>query len=173
MVWTTPKSWTVAELATAANMNVHVRDNTSFLFNIPRYRAYRTTGLVMNNATNTGIACDNEQYDTASLFAPTSDSFVTNVAGLWEVYGSYCYGPFVADGVRLIWITSGGVLISEKGWQPNAAYSIGAAYQCQGQHVLSAGATVQIVGWQNTGAARTTSSIPIASPMHSGSWVGA
>lgn len=32
MAWTTPKTWTVGEVLTAANMNLHVRDNENFLF---------------------------------------------------------------------------------------------------------------------------------------------
>lgn len=31
MAWTTPKTWTVGELLTAANMNIHVRDNLNSL----------------------------------------------------------------------------------------------------------------------------------------------
>lgn len=31
MAWTTPKTWSVGEVVTAANMNLHLRDNVGFL----------------------------------------------------------------------------------------------------------------------------------------------
>jgi len=31
MAWTTPKTWSVGEVLTAANMNLHLRDNLNFL----------------------------------------------------------------------------------------------------------------------------------------------
>lgn len=33
MAWTTPKTWTVGEVMTAANVNTHVRDNLGYLYN--------------------------------------------------------------------------------------------------------------------------------------------
>lgn len=36
MAWTTPRTWTTAELVTAANMNTYISDNLSYLYsNIP------------------------------------------------------------------------------------------------------------------------------------------
>lgn len=42
MAWTTPKSWSVGELVTAANLNTHLRDNMSAMLPIATiiYRAY-------------------------------------------------------------------------------------------------------------------------------------
>jgi hypothetical protein len=45
MAWTTPKSWAVNEIGTAANLNTHLRDNLNFL-----YQSY-LTGIIPASGT--------------------------------------------------------------------------------------------------------------------------
>lgn len=37
MAWTTPRTWVTAEVVTASQMNTHVRDNTAYLKDAPRF----------------------------------------------------------------------------------------------------------------------------------------
>ena len=173
MVWTTPKSWLVGELVTAANMNLHVRDNMNFLYNVPRYRAYRTTALSVTSATNINMSCDSQIYDIGALFAPTSHSFTTNVTGLWTVMCGYQLDTFIGGGVQACWLTDGTNLIVEQMWQRNATNDEQQSLACHGQAVLSASVTVSAIAWQNSGSARNTSVIARIGCWHAGSWKGA
>lgn len=48
MAWTTPRTWVTAEVVTASHMNTHVRDNTAYLKDSPRFDGSPT---VANNMT--------------------------------------------------------------------------------------------------------------------------
>lgn len=64
MAWTNPKTWSVGELVTAANMNTHVRDN---LNNIGERLYARSTA-------NVDTASDATVNDDTELFVPLSIS---------------------------------------------------------------------------------------------------
>ncbi|MBN1963309.1 MAG: hypothetical protein JW910_01600 [Anaerolineae bacterium] len=51
MTWTTPRTWAVDELVTAANMNTHLRDNLSYLFARP-LDSVRDTGTYATTSTS-------------------------------------------------------------------------------------------------------------------------
>ena len=174
IVWTTPKSWSVGELVTAANLNLHVRDNMNFLYNIPRYRAFRTTALSITNATTIGLDCDSQRYDIGGLFAPTDNSFTTNVTGLWTMMCGYQLVSGTWGGVQSCLISTGVTTIAEIMWQRNSTNAEEQSLSVTGHKVLSASTVVDNTGWQNSGSARnTTITVDFIDCWHAGSWKGA
>lgn len=84
MAWTTPRTWSVNELVSAANMNAHVRDNLSYLYD-------QSMGLMLGSRTTLGGAA-------ATLG-------VTGLDTTWEIlfFRAHLRGAAVAtsDTVRL------------------------------------------------------------------------
>ena len=97
MAWTTPRTWISGEMATAALMNVHVRDNLNFLFSTLDYSAgtwtptltFDTPGdLVVAYTTHVGrynkfgtlVYC--QAYVLTSTFTKTTASGGLRVGGI-------------------------------------------------------------------------------------------
>lgn len=53
MAWTTPKTWSVGEVVTAANVNLHLRDNLTFLYGTTYEKT--TEKDVVNTVTKTDL----------------------------------------------------------------------------------------------------------------------
>lgn len=74
MAWTTPKTWAAAELATAANLNLHVRDNLAYLYD-------QASFLMLGTRTTLG--------------APAATLAVTGLAVTWEILRILIYARSV------------------------------------------------------------------------------
>jgi hypothetical protein len=83
MPWTTPKTWSVNEVVTAANMNTHLRDNMSFVGAPPQCSVSTVTPQSIANLTLTALNADLEAYDNDSMHSTsTNNSRITiNTAG--------------------------------------------------------------------------------------------
>lgn len=70
MAWTNPKTWSVGELVTAANLNTHVRDNLNVI----------GEHLYARSTSNVDTANDATVNDDTQLFVPLSAS----VTYIWD-----------------------------------------------------------------------------------------
>lgn len=89
MAWTDPKTWSVNEVVTAANMNTHLRDNLDWLANDhPRCRATRTTSQSVAAGSDVAITLPSaETYDVGVMHdTSTNPSRITVPSGGGGVY---------------------------------------------------------------------------------------
>lgn len=56
MPWSTPRTWTTGELATAANMNTYVSDNLSYLYSIVPAMEFGVADILNNSNVETTFA---------------------------------------------------------------------------------------------------------------------
>lgn len=77
MVWTSPRSWAVGNILTAADMNTYVRDNTNFLYAARVFPG--TVAFHARTSTPSGwLTCDGTTYtssDYPDLFAAIGQTF--------------------------------------------------------------------------------------------------
>ena len=84
MAWVTPRTWVAGELATAANFNVHLRDNLLALRAEPSKRcdAYDASTQVVTSGNTDDLALDSEDADSATMHdTSTNNERVTIPSG--------------------------------------------------------------------------------------------
>ncbi len=92
-IWTTPRTWVVAESPTAANFNTHVRDNLNFLYGKPMCSLYQATPQSISASTWTAVAFDAEFFDNSTMHDTSSNNtrITPTAAGMYLLLG---YGAF-------------------------------------------------------------------------------
>jgi len=91
MVWTDPKTFTVGELLTAADLNTSVRDNLDFLYRKPIVTVRLTATQSVASASDHVVQWDEAEWDyadTAMWDAGTPGSIVIDRPGIYEVVPS-------------------------------------------------------------------------------------
>ncbi len=88
VAWTDPNTWTAA-VVTVAEMNTHLRDNTTFLYNPPSLRVTKTAQDIVEN-TLTEIdwtAADWDDDNTGAMWAAGANSahLVARTAGIYLI----------------------------------------------------------------------------------------
>jgi hypothetical protein len=106
MAWTTPKTWSVAEVLTAANMNTYLRDNTDWLgTSHPHCRVFNSAAISIPNATGTALTFDSESYDVGAMHSTSTNTgritVPTGGAGVYLVGGQVSWAGN-ATGVRQV-----------------------------------------------------------------------
>lgn len=75
MAFTTPRTWVAGEIATAANLNTHVRDNIAWIAtDSPSCRVYNNANISIGNATETSVTCNSERFDNAAMHSTSSNT---------------------------------------------------------------------------------------------------
>jgi len=126
MAYSTPRTWTTGELATAAMLNQDVRDNVSFLANPPACRVYHNTTQSVGNNAEMSVAFNSETYDTNAMHDPvTNNSRITiQTAGIYLVTWSLFLGVDTDYTLFYSYLRKNGAGIhtlgSEVGTQPDA-----------------------------------------------------
>lgn len=123
MAWTTPKSWSVGEVVTAANMNTHLRDNLQYLkglagqivFDNQIYASANSTGDVSltfeNTNTSSGTA---NAWLRAATYAGGGDALLN--LGLGGLVNWYIGADRSANGVLAIGATGGNPIPGSSDW---------------------------------------------------------
>jgi len=91
MVWTDPKTFTVGELLTAADLNTYVRDNLDFLYRKPIVTVRLTSTQSVASASDHVVQWDEAEWDyadTAMWDVGTPGSIVIDRPGIYEVLPS-------------------------------------------------------------------------------------
>jgi hypothetical protein len=93
MAWTTPRTWVVGEVLTAANMNTHLRDNVSWLGNPPTCRVYNSAALATTSGTPLPLTYNSERWDTESMHSTVTNTerLLAPVAGKYRVGAAVRY----------------------------------------------------------------------------------
>lgn len=83
------RTWSVGDIATAAEMNANVRDSVNFLNNTPKARMTISGAFSLSNATwmqITGGATNfTVDYDPYSLWSNASSVFYFDQPGVWDL----------------------------------------------------------------------------------------
>lgn len=87
MAWTTPKTWTVGELLTAADLNTYIRDNSDFLAETPKVAVRLTSTQSVPDDTTTTVSWDEAVWETdASMWDGASPTkIVIPRDGLYDI----------------------------------------------------------------------------------------
>jgi len=92
MAWTAPKTWTVGELVTAANMNTHVRDNLNSLG-----PSFRTNKAAAETVTGSTVLQDDNHF-----------FWTTPASVIWVVHMSLVVSPSTTGGFKWGWLLPSG-----------------------------------------------------------------
>jgi hypothetical protein len=151
MAWTAPKTWTVGEIATAANLNTHIRDNELWLGTRKGFRLRRVAAQsIPNTGTATAISWDTEDSDT-DAFGSVPGTTYTVPTGLDGVYGVTMLGISSSSSLGTIAgirITTAGGLNFDSGFTPGTGVATVTIIL-----PLSSGSTIVCSAFQNGAAA--------------------
>lgn len=114
MGFTTPATWSVGMLDTAALMNSNLRDNMNWLSAPPRCRVYATAAQSIPNSSITAVLFPIETYDsTGTMHSTTSNTsrLYSTVAGLFAVNMSATFNAN-STGVRQIVLYKNGAQLA-------------------------------------------------------------
>lgn len=155
MAYTTPRTWVVGEVVTAALMNVHLRDNISFLANPPRCRL-KTSSQPTNNNAWTAVAFTLEDWDTDNMHSTSTNTsrITATTAGIYQIHG---IGQWAANatGQRFVGLSKNGSVTPNEGRVGGVAPA-GTTVPALGitnDVSLSATNWVELMVFQDTGAA--------------------
>lgn len=172
MPYTSPGDVTTGTTITSAWGNL-VGDATDYLANPPACRAYHNAAQSPANNTETALALNSERYDTNSMHdTVTQNSRITfTTAGLYVVNGSASWAAN-ATGVRQIGIRLGGVTYIAVELELTPGGTIVCQQTISTTYKFTAGQYVELVAYQNSGAALAVNSTGNYSPEFAATWVG-
>lgn len=163
MAWTTPKTWTVGEVVTAANMNTHVRDNLTFLANPARVKTKRSATQNISHNVITILTWDQEYYDTQNMHSTTSLTNRLTVPSGWdgnwhlELDLEFAANATGFRGIHIVHSTSGGsATIIAKNYLPNTGVAVAAILHCSTDYAAVAGDYFYAEAWQTSGGTLAT-----------------
>lgn len=111
MAWTTPKTWTVGEVVTAANMNLHLRDN----LNAIGEHVGKAKAVTESVTSNTTLQNDDDLFFAAGanqVWLVHMQAQVQTGAGGYKQHfvvpsgGSFSYGYLFNDGSVFVYSSS-------------------------------------------------------------------
>lgn len=151
MAWTTPKTWTVGEVVTAANINTHLRDNLLSIYPA-RVQVYNAGTATIANNTITTLAFDQEDIDSDAFHSTsTNNSRLTVPAGLsgdYFVYGQVAMASFTGSVEALIKRNATTIVASHTAGSGTAS---GPGVWVGRVLTLAVGDFVELQVWQNSG----------------------
>lgn len=173
MAYTTPRSWVAGDVLTAAQLNVDVRDNVSFLANPPACRVYHNAAQsYANTATAVASAFNTERYDTDTMHDNvTNNSRITiKTAGLFLVEGT---GAFAinATGGRFIGVKLNGTTFLAAAVHPGNA-SLGGHMTVSTIYKFAVNDYIELTFAQNSGGALNLDAAAAYSPEFAATWIG-
>lgn len=153
----TPRTFVAGEIETAAFLN-SLAQVITFLQNPPRVRCYQGTGTSLVNNSATVVNFDSETYDTDSMHSTTTNTNRLTAAtpGLYTIRGRVGLADN-AVGDRFIAIRKNGTEFARSEGAHLAGSGNIWAMEVSDEIYLAAGDYVDMVVYQNTGAAVTTS----------------
>lgn len=156
MAWTTPKTWAVNDVLTAADMNTYVRDNMNVVGVPPLARATMTAGppTIANNAWTTLVlpTRDLDQDPTGSLIYDTASGiFTCRTAGVYQAVAEVRWAANATGGRGLGWSYNAA---SPPTWSDTqAGNATGTSQGCTSPLVrLAVNDTLRVLAFQSSGA---------------------
>ena len=74
MTWTTPHTYVVGELVTAATLNTDVRDNFTFLHSPPSCRVYNDANIAVPTTAVADLTFNSEYWDNATIHSTVTNT---------------------------------------------------------------------------------------------------
>lgn len=148
-----PKTWASGDIATAADFNLYIRDNTAWLgTDKPVCRAFRTSVQSTSTATLNPVSYDSESFDNRGLHStsvnPTWFTIPAGMAGKYLMVGN-CAFASNATGLRIVgWILNSVTHIARQG-QVASANVLEQQAQCI--HQLGVGDIAEFWAFQSSG----------------------
>lgn len=105
MAWTAPRTWVVGEVATAAQLNTHLRDNLNAIG--PHVRVRKTTTESVTNSTTL-------QNDDELFFSIAANE-------TWLVRAAVFFTSFLAPDIKFGWSVPAGATGRHGGYLPDRA----------------------------------------------------
>lgn len=161
---------------TSALWNAQVRAMADWAFGtgVPRFKGYATTTQsIPNGTTSVAVALDSEVYDSDGGHSTVSNTsrYTVQVAGVYAVFGTLCYGTN-STGARSLSIWVNGNFINGdtiQGTPPSGASWTGNIAVLTGS--LAVGDYIELATWQTSGAAFGTNVNTQFGPMLSCYWI--
>ena len=152
MGWTTPRSWSVGEVPTAANFNTHLRDNLNALDDRGYVEVYRNSAATHTSNGNWQVIDFNDEYLDSNGFHdnatnPSRITVPTGFGGIYWVFGSVAFAA-----------TTGaiGAKVQKNGGDAFASLTQGVSLNGTSVNIgqllnLAAGDYVELFGYQASG----------------------
>lgn len=155
MAWTSPKTWNVGDVLTAADMNTYVRDNLLSTHNLTKHARVHSSGAQsIASAAATALSFNTMDLDTDTMYNAGSPTRLTcKTAGDYDVYASV---QFLANGVGYRWIElrlNGTTVIAITYVPQTASASDDATLTIRRTLALAVNDYVEVLAWQNSGGA--------------------
>lgn len=153
----TPKTFSVNEVLTASTMNTEIRDAQKFLLDPPRVFAQNVTAISVPNAAYAAVALITEQYDTDGMHDTVTNNsrFTCITPGLYDLK-AMIYWTSNSTGMRGAQIRLNGATALSYDFRPSQATLI---QQTCVDWYLNAGDYVELLAYQNSGAALNTQNV--------------
>jgi hypothetical protein len=151
----TPRTWAVGDIATAAMLNA-IRDDFTFLLNVPLLLCSQSTSQSVPNAAFTPITLDTNAIDTYSGHSTTVNNtrYAAQVPGYYLLLGSINFGASTVAGPRsvAIGINGTGYVPSSQATIPGGGITYPAVTTAH-LNYLAIGDYAEVIGFQSTGGA--------------------
>lgn len=157
MAWTAPKTWSVNEVVTAANVNTHLRDNLNWLANDkPRCKANRTSVQSIADVTNVAVNLNAaDSFDVGTMHDTVTNNTRLTVptgGGGQFTFGAQADWLANANGFREAGIRLNGTTILAR-VRMSAAQVSATVQNVSGTDQLAAGDFLELVVHQSSGGA--------------------
>jgi len=166
VAWTDPVGhvWITGEVVTAGSLNTYVRLNLQELGNAPFCRAYSTVNRLADNAVSTPLVLDAERQDNTAIHNTGSPTRLTApTAGAYALAGSLVFAGAAGGTQRsAILRVNGGATVAQQDTNPNGANNTSVATATI--YRLAAGDYVELLAYQNSGAAINVNAVGSFSP---------
>lgn len=168
----TPRTWVAGDVLTAAQLNVDVRDNVTFLANPPSCRVTNSTTQSLTDNLETVLTFDTETYDTAGMHstAVNTGRITIVTAGLYLLTFSATLQASADTSDAYADLQLG--VATRIAYGPSVgAYTAGGLVRIAASciHKLAAADYVQVVAFQNNTA---NTNRTISSHMFAATWIG-
>jgi hypothetical protein len=176
----TPKTWALGDVLTAAEMNLYVRDNTSWLgTDKPMVRVVRTTSQAVTSSVETPVIFDSQAspfYDNQNLWdAGTPDRFTipAGMAGKYLMVGGLAFFALAGTSRIAFWRLGTTPGVGQIGRVSVTGSSITETQECTTIYDLVVGNTMQWTGYQDSGIGLAFLADGYASPLYGAMvWLG-
>jgi hypothetical protein len=149
-----PRTWTNVTEATSDEFNTDIRDATLFLANVPVCRAAAATPAAVSSGTAHQVTGITESRDNWGGWSAPDNTWTCPVSGVYLVYGQVAFGNASGnyDAYAQLHCTVSGSTVDYLGENSYATAPCSAVMR---QVRFSAGDTMQLYAFQNSGSSQT------------------
>jgi len=178
VAFTTAKTWSVGDVLTAADMNLYVRDNTTWLgTDKPIVRVYHSANESIAHATTFALQMNTAQFNNQAMWASGSNKRLTCPTGM---SGKYLIGGQIlfaahGTGTRAVQVRENGTTFLGTGYAPgsaglNTVPNLATIFELS-DNGASANDYVELTGYQDSGVAVNSLTSGVESPHFFAVWI--